>query len=86
MASPPTTDENMIFQLATPVQMRIAAPMRIAMAEVSPTEPGIVPMNMSMKSVPAAMRPSGVGWASGVAPDTPSISPLPEAYAVPSAM
>ena len=33
----------MIFQLATPVQMRMTAPMRIAITEVSPTEPGMIP-------------------------------------------
>ena len=39
----------MIFQLATPVQMRMTAPMRIAITEVSPTEPGMIPENISQK-------------------------------------
>ena len=39
--------EIMVRQLATLVNNRITAPIRIQKAEVSPTEPGINPQNMS---------------------------------------
>ena len=64
----------MIFQLATPVQRRMAAPMRMAITEVSPTEPGMIPANMSHADIPywtpalfMASSPSDANE-SGVAP------------------
>ncbi len=69
----------MIFQLATPVQIRITAPMRMATTEVSPTLPGMVPRKKSIKEVPyctpasvRALKPSPMKE-SGVAPVAPSI-------------
>ena len=69
-ARAPAMLPTIIFQLATPVQMRMMAPRRMAMTEVSPTEPGTVPMKRSQKPVPYwADAPSR---ASGVAPVKPS--------------
>ena len=71
----PSTPLSMIFQLAMPVQMRMAAPRRMAITEVSPTEPGTVPMKRSQKPVPYwAEAPSS---ASGVAPVKPSTTCSP---------
>ena len=65
----------MIFQLATPVKISIAAPMRMAIVEVSPGHPGIRPMNMfSMLSLPLAIvgKLPMAASARGVAPEYPS--------------
>lgn len=47
--APPINTENIVFQLAMPVINRITAPIKIANLDVSPIEPGIKPMNMSIK-------------------------------------
>ena len=46
----PATQETIIFQLATPVQISSTAPSRMAIVEVSPIEPGIFPINICKKS------------------------------------
>ena len=67
----------MIFQLATPVQSRISAPIRMAMTLVSPTAPGMSPRNRFQALVPAADRPSSEAWDSGVAPESASTTSPP---------
>lgn len=47
MAAPPANTDSIILQLAIPVNRRIAAPIRIAIVEVSPIDPGISPKNIS---------------------------------------
>ncbi len=60
--------------------------MRIATTEVSPTDPGIRPRNISIKLVPAFCRPSIEGCARGVAPEKPSTRLFPDIKAVPSSL
>ncbi len=88
---PPSTVESIIFQLATFVQIRMNAPMRIAMTQVSPTEPGMAPRNISQKPVPywaplfwRASIPPSATKDRGVAPVAPStrVSPLRRAIQV----
>ena len=43
IAAPPTNTENIVFQLAIPVTNKITAPIKIAITEVSPIDPGINP-------------------------------------------
>ena len=62
----------MIFQLATPVKMSMKAPMSIAITEVSPTEPGMLPRNMFRALYPWLLSPSRLADARGVAPEKPS--------------
>ena len=56
------------------VMSRMAAPIRQARAEVSPMEPGIVPIMAESQVVVAVTVsiPSAAAWASGVAPEKPS--------------
>ena len=62
--APPTNTEDIIFQLAMPVQINNIAPRAIAMTLVSPTEPGINPYIISIEksgTVPVvAVAPRGV--------------------------
>ena len=46
---PPRNTLSMVFQEAMPVHSRITAPMAMAMTEVSPMDPGMRPMIMSLK-------------------------------------
>ena len=50
MRRAPATEDTIIFQLAMPAQMRMRAPSMMAMKDVSPMEPGMVPMMVSMAS------------------------------------
>ena len=88
MNAPPTNTEIIVFQLATPVHKRITAPIRIAITLVSPIEPGIRPVTISMLNsgtVPVvAANPRGVATVSPstacpipkiVSPDTQTASP-----------
>ena len=47
MINPPAKKDKMILRDPTPVKIRIAAPKRHAIVEVSPIEPGIIPINDS---------------------------------------
>ncbi len=75
MKSAPAITLVIIFQLPIPVYMRSAAPRSMAIVDVSPTEPGIVPRNISIKE---GISPPSCALASGVAPEKPStkLSPL----------
>ncbi len=73
--APPNT-LTMIFQLPIPVAISIAAPRRIAIADVSPTEPGIVPINISINEGSFVTSPAAHND-NGVAPEYPSIMSLP---------
>ena len=54
----------MVFQLAMPVHNKIIAPIAIAITLVSPIDPGMVPMIISLKDVfigwQALTNPKGV--------------------------
>ena len=79
MSAPPTKTESMVFQLATPVTRRRHAPRAMAMTLVSPIEPGMIPVMVSMKSVVTATGLSAVLAASspsGVAMEKASTFPL----------
>ena len=74
--SPPAKTLTIIFQLPIPVAISMAAPISIARVDVSPMDPGIVPINISMNEgilvvSPAAQR------ARGVAPENPSTTCCP---------
>ncbi len=77
----PTATPAMIRQEPTPVTMRIAAPIRHASAEVSPSEPGSRPMNAFIHERPRAASPNGTVKerivASRVAPEKPSTAFAP---------
>lgn len=88
MNAPPTNTEIIVFQLAMPVHRRITAPIRIAITLVSPMEPGIRPVTISMLNAGAApvvaASPSGVATVSPstdcprpkmLSPDTQTASP-----------
>ena len=45
ITTPPTKNEDIILQLPIPVEINIIAPIKIAIADVSPIEPGIVPIS-----------------------------------------
>ena len=47
MSQPPAKTESIVRHEAMPVKSRIAAPMRIASVEVSPTQPGMKPRKAS---------------------------------------
>ncbi len=46
---PPARNDAMMRQLPMPVQMRIAAPIKQANPDVSPTEPGIKPKKQLLR-------------------------------------
>ena len=80
---PPANTLSMIRQLATPVQSRMTAPIRIASVEVSPIHPGIVPKNQS-HGPPCVhcicdepVSTAEAASVSGVAPEKPSTIPSP---------
>jgi len=73
---PPAKVETIIFQLAIPVHRSITAPISMASVEVSPIEPGIKPINISIKDGILSNSPAAA-CASGVAPEKPSTIPSP---------
>ena len=77
MNAPPTNTESIVFQLATPVHNRITAPIRMAITLVSPIEPGIKPVIISMLN--AGTVPDVAACPSGVATVRPSTAcPIPK--------
>ena len=68
-AAAPTNVDNIILKLATPVMIRNKAPNKIAIFEVSPTLPGIVPMNISIMLGSCSTPPPFNNVPNGVAPE-----------------
>ncbi len=86
----------MVFQLPTPVAIRISAPRRMAKVDTSPTDPGMNPKNISLMESGLPVIPWKVNspklpasvvaiCPNGVAPEYPSITvplPIPKVSAV----
>ena len=51
MTMPPAKTLSMVFQLAMFVQIKMIAPIAMAITDVSPTEPGINPTTISLNDV-----------------------------------
>ena len=49
VSAPPTKTDSIVFQLAMPVKSSSTAPMPMAMTLVSPMEPGMSPVIISME-------------------------------------
>ena len=49
VSAPPTKTDSIVFQLAMPVQSSSTAPMAMAMTLVSPMEPGMRPVIISIE-------------------------------------
>lgn len=73
---PPRKVENIIFQLPTLVYNKINAPIKIAKTDVSPTDHGINPKNISETLGRFSIFPAEAS-AKGVAPEKPSTIPSP---------
>jgi hypothetical protein len=70
---PPIKTDSIVFHEPIPVKIKIAAPINIAIVEVSPTEPGIVPLKKELiKLISTGIL--AAKSAKGVAPEKPSIT------------
>ena len=68
---PPIKTDSIVLHEPIPVKIKIAAPINIAIVEVSPTEPAIVPLKKELiKLISTGM--SAAKSANGVAPENPS--------------
>ncbi len=92
MTNPPANTDNMMRQLAIPVASSMAAPISMQRVEVSPTEPGIRPTNMSHNDKGSPMTFVSVSVSPvfdaicprGVAPENPSTTaPSPNPHMLP---
>ena len=74
MAKPPTKKEDITFQLPIPVQINKTAPIKMANADVSPTDPGIRPKNELVKlNIPSAANMSITPATAGSVGDFPTV-------------